>query len=148
VPGLDFWAAKDGAISNVQFANYLLGSDEGQIKFGAMSNAEFVENMYASVLGRHSDTGGFNLYVGQLDAGQSRGFIMSSVIDYLMTNKTDLSAHDYLVNKSGLSSYISIAMQYEGGNDSVTSVALSHVTSNANDIEVIKVGLYTELGYA
>ena len=51
-------------------------------------------------------------------------------------------AHDYLANKINLAMYESIAMQYDGVHGTAEMAAsLTKVTSDANMVEIIKVGL-------
>lgn len=145
VDGLDFWASFDGIMSNADMANNMLNSVEGQARFGNMSNGQFVEAMYQNVLGRHSDEAGYNYFVNFLENGQTRGQVISGVIDYLTVDKTDKAAYDYLYNKTNLSAYTSIALQYQGGNDAATAYALDGVTSDANGLEVLKIGLHETL---
>jgi hypothetical protein len=58
-------------ISREQIVGFFLSSAEFQNRFGAnLTNGQFVATMYANVLLRAADTGGFNFWVGQLDSGQ------------------------------------------------------------------------------
>jgi hypothetical protein len=60
-----------GGISREQIVGFFLSSAEFQNRFGAnLTNGQFVATMYANVLLRAADTGGFNFWVGQLDSGQ------------------------------------------------------------------------------
>ena len=145
VDGLDFWASFDGVMSNTDMANNMIMSSEGQALYSHMSNGDFVEAMYENVMGRHSDEGGYNLFVGMLNDGASRGQVISGVIDYLAVTKTDMNDYSYLYNKTNLSTYTSIALQYQGGNDAATALALDGVTSDANGLEIIKIGLHETL---
>lgn len=147
ISGLEFWASFDGVMSNQQMADNMINSTEGQARFGGMSNGQFVEAMYENVLGRHSDQAGYDYFVNFLDNGQTRGQVISGVIDYLAANNADLPAYDFLANKTNLSTYISVSMHYTGGQDADTVHALDLVTSDANALEIIKVGVYHDLGY-
>ena len=58
-------------MSRKQIVQYFLNSTEFKSKFGSnLTNGEFVKRMYANVLLRASDTGGYNFWVGQLNSGQ------------------------------------------------------------------------------
>lgn len=50
----------------------MLGSAEGRAHVGSSDNATFVEQLYETALGRHSDPGGLQFYTSQLDGGASR----------------------------------------------------------------------------
>jgi hypothetical protein len=54
-----------------QVVGFFLNSAEFQNRFGSnLTNGQFVTTMYANVLLRAADTGGFSFWVGQLDSGQ------------------------------------------------------------------------------
>jgi hypothetical protein len=58
-------------VSREQIVQSFLSSAEFQNRFGGnLTNGQFVATMYANVLLRAADTGGFNFWVGQLDSGQ------------------------------------------------------------------------------
>jgi hypothetical protein len=139
LPGLDWWAST--GLSDVALTGGLLGSAEGVARYGALNDAQFVEAMYDSVLNRHSDPGGLSFYTGLLAQGMSRADVMGGVINAVDTPGAEAAAHDYLLNLTNLSSFISITMQYGGGHDTVTAAALDAVTASADAVEIIKTGL-------
>ena len=143
--GIDFWASYDGVITNTQLADSLLNSAEGQAIYGNTTDEQFIERMYENVVGRHSDSSGMSFYLNYLSQGHSRGQLISGVIDGLSTSKNDINAYDFLANKTNLSAYVSITMQYQGGNDAATAYALDGVTSDANGLEVLKIGIHEVL---
>ena len=62
---------------------FFLDSGEFQAKFGSnLTNSQFVDKMYANVLLRSADTGGFNVWVGVLNSGQmTRAQVALSFLD-------------------------------------------------------------------
>ena len=58
-------------MSREQIVQFFLESGEFQAKFGSnLTNSQFVDRMYANVLLRSADVGGFNAWVGGLNSGQ------------------------------------------------------------------------------
>jgi aldose sugar dehydrogenase len=58
-------------MSREQIVQFFLDSGEFKAKFGSnLTDAEFVDKMYANVLLRSADTGGLNAWVGALNSGQ------------------------------------------------------------------------------
>lgn len=69
--GLGFWASKlkSGAQTLAQEADGFTGSAEFQIKYGALTNADFVGLLYHNVLGRVADAGGQVYWASLLNTG-------------------------------------------------------------------------------
>ena len=68
--GLAFWtAARNGGLASAQMADAFMRSPEFQSRFGALSNAEFVERMYLAALDRPADAGGHAGWTAGLDSG-------------------------------------------------------------------------------
>ena len=70
--GLAFWAntLDSGAVTVRQLEAALVGSAEFGAKYGAATNAEFVDLLYRDVLDRSADPGALASWVGGLDAGR------------------------------------------------------------------------------
>ncbi len=70
-------------MSREQIVQFFLDSGEFQTKFGStLTNAQFVDRMYANVLLRSADVGGFNAWVGGLNSGQiTRAQVALSFLD-------------------------------------------------------------------
>ena len=51
-------------------------STEFQSKYGSLTNAQFVTQLYANVLDRAPDTAGLNSWVGELSAGHTREWVL------------------------------------------------------------------------
>ncbi len=73
--GLQGWdAAMEAGLSEAALTRAFVSGAEFQGRFGALSNRDFVEQMYLNILGRGSDTGGATFYTNALTGGQlSRG---------------------------------------------------------------------------
>lgn len=71
--GLDNWAAllASGAASPVTVAAGFYNSSEFQQRYGALTNAQFVQQLYRNVLGREPDSQGFAFHVQNLDSGKT-----------------------------------------------------------------------------
>jgi hypothetical protein len=62
-------------------------SPEFTTRYGSLSNAEFVELVYANVLTRLPDSGGYDYWLGRLNAGLGRGDVMlafSESIEFIL----------------------------------------------------------------
>ena len=70
--GLSFWtnALDSGAATVRQLEAALVGSAEFGAKYGATTNAEFVDLLYRNVLDRSADPGALAFWAGGLDAGR------------------------------------------------------------------------------
>ena len=70
-------------MSREQIVQFFLDSGEFKAKFGSnLTDAEFVDKMYANVLLRSADTGGLNAWVGVLNSGQmTRAQVALSFLD-------------------------------------------------------------------
>jgi glucose/arabinose dehydrogenase len=69
--GFRGWLTVLAGMSREQVVGLFLNSTEFQTRFGGnLTNGQFVARMYANVLLRSPDTGGFNFWVSQLASGQ------------------------------------------------------------------------------
>ena len=70
-------------MSREQIVQFFLDSGEFKAKFGSnLTNAQFVDRMYANVLLRSADPGGLNAWVGVLNSGQmTRAQVALSFLD-------------------------------------------------------------------
>jgi hypothetical protein len=77
-PGLDNWVNFVRAGTSLQvMADAFASSQEFINRYGAMSNREYVSQLYRDVLGREADTPGLDHWTGLLDAGgTTRGQIL------------------------------------------------------------------------
>ncbi len=75
--GLDFWIgqARSGA-SLAAISSAFAASAEFQQRYGALSNAQFVDLVYQNVLGRAADAPGLAFWTAQMNAGMTRGALM------------------------------------------------------------------------
>lgn len=146
IAGVDYWAGLlTGGASKALIADMMIGSAEGAVFYGTDTNAEFVIEMYETILGREADAGGVAFWSGLIDGGQSRGAVAMQLMDAMEAPGAEALARDHFMNKSNLSSYISIAMQYDGAHQAEVQQAIADVTSDANQVELIKIGLHFAL---
>lgn len=76
--GLSFHVARlSAAASLAVIANGFVASPEFQSTYGTLDNAQFVEQLYLNVLNRPSDPDGLAFHVGRLNAGASRGEVVT-----------------------------------------------------------------------
>tara|TARA_R110000868_G_C10972514_1_gene770264 strand:- start:2995 stop:4218 length:1224 start_codon:yes stop_codon:yes gene_type:complete len=149
VNGMKWWSdqvAKGG--DKVAISDALINSAEGQNRYADKSNFDFIKDVYKSVLGREGEEGGLQWWSGQLDNGATRGTIYNEFIKLADNPKfVESAAHEYLANKTDLSEYISIAMQWDGlEHGDYVSRAIAQVSYEANSLEVIKTGLHETFG--
>ncbi len=75
--GLEFWVdqrASGRSLASVSDA--FAQSPEFEATYGSLSNGEFVDLIYANVLGRPADADGRQFWIDELDRGVSRGSLM------------------------------------------------------------------------
>jgi len=76
--GLSHWQGERIAgTSALAISNSFASSSEFATTYGPLTNTQFVDLVYQNVLGRAGDPGGRAYWIGQLDAGMSRGEVMS-----------------------------------------------------------------------
>jgi hypothetical protein len=77
--GFNYWVGKlrNGTTLNKASSTFA-ASSEFKDKYGKLSNRDFVLLIYANVLKRTPDTSGVNYWTKKLDAGMSRGQVMTS----------------------------------------------------------------------
>ena len=76
--GLESNVAGLARIGLLGLANICVGSAEFQARFGALSNQQFVEQMYVFALGRQGDAAGIASWVAVMNAGATRGQMVVS----------------------------------------------------------------------
>ncbi|AMO23983.1 hypothetical protein UC35_15340 [Ramlibacter tataouinensis] len=77
LPGLGFQiGALDGGLTVNQVAANFIASPEFQTKYGALTNTQYVTQLYQNVLHRAPDAGGLAFHVGNLNAGMSRADVL------------------------------------------------------------------------
>ncbi len=63
-------------IGLADISNFFAGSPEFLARYGALSDAQFVDQLYGNVLGRAADADGRAYWIGQLANGATRGQVM------------------------------------------------------------------------
>ena len=74
--GLEANAAALASIGLEALASAFVGSAEFQARFGALSNQQFIEQLYVFALGRQGDPAGIQGWVELLNGGTSRGAVV------------------------------------------------------------------------
>jgi hypothetical protein len=149
--GMNFFSSLlDNATVNLdQIYDSMFNSSEGQAIYGGMSHAQIVTQMYRSVLNRDPDAAGFAFFLNRLDTGAcTPGQMYEQTIAAVkgITSGNDLMGHDYLLNKEDMGEYYSIAMQIDGTHSALAHNIISQVTSDANQCQIVKVGIAPQLG--
>ena len=76
--GFLFWQSQRSAgLSLSGVSNAFAASTEFQNTYGPLNNGAFVDLVYSNVLGRPADSGGRAYWISQLNAGVSRGQVMT-----------------------------------------------------------------------
>ncbi len=75
------YAGLRSGLSLAQLGDGLAGSAEFANRYGALSNADYVNALYQNVLGRPGDASGVAFYNGALARGASRGTILAAFAD-------------------------------------------------------------------
>ena len=80
--GLNYWLDLYwGGTSLTAISDYMAASPEFVRRYGSLSDGQFVDRVYANVLGRAAEPGGRAYWVEQLGAGLSRGDMMIGFSD-------------------------------------------------------------------
>ncbi len=75
--GYEYWVGvRRSGRSLAQISAEFVASDEFRMRYGSLSNRQFVELIYRNVLGRAADGEGSNHWTSALDRGVSRGDVM------------------------------------------------------------------------
>lgn len=77
--GFDFWFTtfSNGTMNLDEISNFFATSDEFTATYGTLTNRQFVELIYANILERPAEQGGFDFWLSELDNGnRTRGQIM------------------------------------------------------------------------
>lgn len=77
--GFEFWQAEyeAGRWSLPRMSNFFSQSPEFQQRYGALTNAEFIDLIYRNIFGRPADTGGRDFWLGRMqNDGLDRGTVM------------------------------------------------------------------------
>jgi uncharacterized protein (DUF1501 family) len=75
--GFEYWAGvRQSGRSLAQISEEFVASNEFRMRYGSLSNRQFVELIYQNVLGRSPDAGGLAHWTSVLDGGTSRGDVM------------------------------------------------------------------------
>ncbi len=147
ITGVDYFASKMSILSNAQLLDGMISSAEGVKLYAGLTDTQFVESCYGSILGRHSDAGGLTAWTNlMISQHLSRGTLMDDLLNTVTNMTIDIGSHDYLIDISNIASYMSIAMQYIGNKDTLTAHELTLVTNDVNHTEILKIGIQHDFG--
>lgn len=75
--GFDYWvnAYRSGYPLN-KISNDFARSEEFRGRYGSLDNRQFLDRVYANVLGRQPDQGGYSYWLDQMNRGMLRGYVM------------------------------------------------------------------------
>ena len=92
VNGTKYWigVARSGPELN-EIAGWFADSDEFALTYGGTTDREFLKIVYANVLGRSYDLDGFEYWIGQMQAGLSRG----GVVRWVAANDEFITAYPF-----------------------------------------------------
>jgi subtilisin family serine protease len=75
--GFDYWLATYASGYPLdKISNDFARSKEFQARYGSLDNRGFLDLVYRNVLGRAPDQGGYDYWLGQMNRGMLRGFVM------------------------------------------------------------------------
>ncbi len=90
--GAQYWIGiSDQGNSLDIIAEQFVVSQEFQNTYGSTSNEDFLRIVYSNVLGRAADLSGYNYWLGQMNAGLSRG----GVVRWIAANNEFIVQHPY-----------------------------------------------------
>lgn len=96
--GLSSWAhMSGGGLDKIQVATSFLNSAEYQANHAGLTDAQFVDNLYGSLLGRGAEEAGSAYFNGLLAAGVSRAEVLAAVAD-----SAEAQAHWSSISSAGI----------------------------------------------
>jgi hypothetical protein len=105
--GNSFWQGIDDTAENI--ANQMLATDDAVTYFGTSldTNQAFIEHIYLNTLSKTAtdDPDGIAFWVAALDAGSSRGFIVSELVAAAQATENAGTAQDQFLNRVAVSDY-------------------------------------------
>jgi hypothetical protein len=132
--GNSFWQGIDDTAENI--ANQMLATDDAVTYFGDSldSNQAFIEHIYLNTLGKtvDDDAEGIAFWVDALEAGNSRGFIVSELVAAAQDEANAGDAQDQFVNRVAVSNYTAETLA-EAPEDYATSLAFDGDLEVTND---------------
>jgi hypothetical protein len=142
--GIMYWANLIGEalIDERGVANAFFQSAEAQDKYGSMTDAQFVDEIFENIMGRDGDTASVAYWSAVLGNGYSRGDLAYDFINLVDTGKDTQSANDRLENMETVVMNYAITFQLGDEYKAQGITALAQVTEDADDIPVILIGLH------
>jgi murein DD-endopeptidase MepM/ murein hydrolase activator NlpD len=80
--GLDYWIRKVRSGTSLDTAaSQFAGGSEFQRRYGSLTNADYVAQLYRNLFDREVDAGGLDYWVRRLDGGAKRGWLMRQLCE-------------------------------------------------------------------
>lgn len=113
--GLDYWAGELArGVSINQVSQSFAASKEFRTLYGSLTNGKFVDRVYRNVLGRPPDAAGLAYWKGRLDAGTSRGAVMTGFSESAENKARMQPTVDVILFVQGMLRRIPSAEELEG----------------------------------
>lgn len=75
--GIAYWVGiSESGTSLIEVSNLFASAREFDIRYGSLSNTQFLDLVYQNVMGRSPDQAGFTYWLGLMDSGLTRGEVM------------------------------------------------------------------------
>ena len=146
--GLNYWAAQIAATSLNAVSQIVYNM--GVSTAGTDNNTQAITHFYQNVLGRAPDTPGLDYWNAKLVAGETRGALivelMAAVMGYVGIDIDALHSQALFKDKVAVSAYNAVMLE---NNDIASSMhALLNVTYDPQSVEIAKIGIHHDLGFA
>ncbi|HJU71489.1 MAG TPA: C1 family peptidase [Paucimonas sp.] len=149
--GMAYWAAQlDVGKAFTQVAQEMYSVDAARAWYpSGASNEKIIDTFYVNVLGRNADADGLAYWLAQLNAGHSQGQVMTELItavdSYTGSNSAALASQLLFDNKVAVGLHYAVTL--EANRLDVAATAFDGMTTDVNQVELIKIGLSEQLGW-
>jgi len=80
--GLDYWKNQAAAGMTIwTISGHFEAAHEFDARYGDLNNREFIDLVYANVMGRRADAGGARYWLNRMNNGMTRGVLMTKFSD-------------------------------------------------------------------
>ncbi|GAB2878874.1 hypothetical protein GCM10027277_55150 [Pseudoduganella ginsengisoli] len=152
--GLEYWAGTMKAGQSINaIANFMYSSGEVAAKYGSLTDAAFVNEMYINTMGHAADAGGKAYWADLItrkviSRGEFAVTLMNNVENTTgAAGSPSIAEHDYLMNRTAVSANFAITYQIDSHTD-IGAWAVDNVTSDANSVQATLVGIQSMMGWA
>jgi hypothetical protein len=148
--GLGYWVQQlDAGKTVAQVAQEMYNTTPARTTYpDFLTNEEIIKKFYTNVLGRTADADGLAYWTAKLNAGATKGSVISEMITAVTAyTGTDTAAVD---SKSLFTNKVTVGLYYAvdlGGNDVTTATSLlANVTAAAASVDAAKTSATTTTG--